>query len=199
MVVFSKSKNIRPWTVNPGARRRLENLTPQTPQTRYLIVFSRHNEAMRVRLAEIKAQLEICQRFLSGYLDAKRGIFPRLYFASDTVLLEALSQNADINSMGHLFTTLFDSVVSLDFDKRRQTYTALRSTEGEVVQLGSELPSNMGVEHLLCTIETEMRSTIQACMGDVSQRGLDMLEVDDVESIVDEFPCQVSVSTRTEP
>jgi len=185
-MVFSRHNDATRVTQSP------ENLNCK-PWIRYLMVFSRHNETMRVRLSEIKGQLEICQRFLSGYLDAKRSTFPRLYFASDTVLLEALSQNADINSMSHLLMTLFDNVVSLDLDKRRQTYTSLRSAEGEVVRLGQELPSNMGVEHLLCTIETEMHSTVQMHMGDVSQRGIDMLEADNLDALVDEFPCQICI------
>ena len=64
--------------------------------------------------------LQVCQKSLSAYLEAKRAEFPRFYFVSDPVLLEILSLGSDPAAVvPHFQSGLFDSLANVTFDKVR--------------------------------------------------------------------------------
>lgn len=78
------------------------------------------NELLHSTLPHLLEQLELCQKSLSAYLEAKRSEFPRFYFVSDPVLLEILSLGSNpANVVPHFQSGLFDSLANVTFDPVR--------------------------------------------------------------------------------
>jgi dynein heavy chain len=60
-------------------------------------------EGLFEKLEENKEKLELCEKSLSDYLDAKKRVFPRFYFTSTTDLLDMLSNgNQPFKIMPHM-------------------------------------------------------------------------------------------------
>ena len=94
------------------------------------------NDLMKQLLPSLLEQLELCQKSLSAYLEAKRAEFPRFYFVSDPTLLEILSLGSDPPSVvPHFQSGLFDSLASVAFDKAdKGRMTDMFSPQGEKVE-----------------------------------------------------------------
>lgn len=94
------------------------------------------NDLMKQLLPNLLEQLELCQKSLSAYLEAKRAEFPRFYFVSDPTLLEILSLGSDPPSVvPHFQSGLFDSLANVAFDKAdKGRMTDMFSPQGEKVE-----------------------------------------------------------------
>lgn len=80
------------------------------------------NELLQTTLPHLLEQLELCQKSLSAYLEAKRSEFPRFYFVSDPVLLEILSLGSNPAAVvPHFQSGLFDSLANVIFDPVQDT------------------------------------------------------------------------------
>ena len=53
------------------------------------------NDILKNSLGALQEGLEFCQKKLESYLEAKRNVFPRFYFVSNSDLLKILSVGSD--------------------------------------------------------------------------------------------------------
>lgn len=87
-------------------------------ETKNVVATCLGTDLLKSLLPLLTEQLELCQKSLSAYLEAKRAEFPRFYFVSDPTLLEILSLGSDPPSVvPHFQSGLFDSLSNVTFEK----------------------------------------------------------------------------------
>lgn len=74
------------------------------------------NDLLRNSLGGLQDGLEICQKKLENYLEAKKMVFPRFYFCSNDDLLKILSVGSDPNMVQDDFEKLFAAINRVRFD-----------------------------------------------------------------------------------
>lgn len=115
------------------------------------------------QLCALAEQLELCQKSLSEYLDAKRCAFPRFFFISDEELLAILGSSDPTSVQEHLLK-LFDNCAQLAFARNSKTVTGMASTEGETFAFRSVVAVDGPVEAWMRNVEAEMKRTLAAFM-----------------------------------
>eukprot|EP00327_Prymnesium_parvum_P015479 CAMPEP_0113272674 /NCGR_PEP_ID=MMETSP0008_2-20120614/23450_1 /TAXON_ID=97485 /ORGANISM="Prymnesium parvum" /LENGTH=4484 /DNA_ID=CAMNT_0000122153 /DNA_START=48 /DNA_END=13502 /DNA_ORIENTATION=+ /assembly_acc=CAM_ASM_000153 len=119
------------------------------------------NDVLKQLLPHMIEQLELCQKALSGYLDQKRAAFPRFFFVADATLLEVLSQGSNPQAIQPHLQSVFDSVVSVQFDRKEKTLiNVLESAEGQNVRLMQPVRAEGNIEEWLDRLLKEMHSTL---------------------------------------
>ena len=79
----------------------------------------------------------------------KRSVFPRFYFIGDDDLLEILGQATNPVVIQSHLKKLFAGIHSVEFDDEYGCILAMKSLEGEVVNLKKPVPISKDVE--VCT------------------------------------------------
>lgn len=112
-------------------------------------------------LQEMAAQLDLCQKGLSDYLETKRIAFPRFFFISDDELLSILG-SSDPRSVQEHMLKMFDNCALLRFSKNsNNTILGMQSSEGEMVEFRSPAKAEGVVEKWLSSVQDEMRKTLR--------------------------------------
>jgi dynein heavy chain len=141
-----------------------EKLMVRAMETK-LVVPCCNNELLRTTLPVVYSELEKCQKSLEGYLEQKRGKFPRFYFVSNPVLLLILSQGSDANQMQQYYEKVFDSIDHVIHDKKEKLMiNDIQSSMGptkETINLSKPVKAHGNIEDWLGDIELEMKRTLK--------------------------------------
>jgi dynein heavy chain len=110
---------------------------------------------------------------VQGYLEAKRGAFPRFYFVSNPVLLQVLSQGSDPQAVQQYYEKLFDSVSGVEHDKKDKSFIReLISREGnadERIVLRRPVKAAGNIEDWLTELLKEMRRSMKELCDECAQ------------------------------
>lgn len=124
------------------------------------------DDTMMTMLPHLIEQLEACQKSLTGYLEAKRLIFPRFFFVSDPVLLEILGQASDPRTIQPHLLSIFDAVATVDFeDGTIDKIEALNSANFEKIPLDTVVKCSGGVEAWIGKLLDEMQATVSTILS----------------------------------
>jgi dynein heavy chain, axonemal len=121
----------------------------------------------RSALPLLFGEFERCQRSLEGYIERKRTKFPRLYFVSNPVLLQILSQGSEPKAVQPYYEKMFDAITSVVHDKKAPTrIVGMRNSFGKDYEEVSFVQAVNAVGHVedwLCAVERAMKSTVKVC------------------------------------
>ncbi|TGZ71294.1 hypothetical protein CRM22_002727 [Opisthorchis felineus] len=133
----------------------------QTQETQYVMkscLADRRLDSLRM----MDNELELCQKALNDYLDAKRNAFPRFYFISDDEVLNILGGKEAEAIQEHIIK-MFDNIGKLKFSYSSHSsdifVAALISFEGETMEFLKPVLVFGKVEEWLTAMEAEMRRT----------------------------------------
>ncbi|XP_063979949.1 dynein axonemal heavy chain 1-like [Diachasmimorpha longicaudata] len=139
-------------------------------------------------LKECENLLEIVQRGLSNYLEAKRSTFPRFYFLSDDELLEILAQTKNVRAVQPHLNKCFENMKELRFEEDLEI-TRMYSADGEEVMLKSPIYPVGQVEEWLGQVELTMQKTLR----EIIEEALDYLQIKVYGDWVFMWPGQVVI------
>lgn len=148
-------------------------------------------DLLKSLLPKLLEQLEVSQKSLAAYLEAKRVEFPRFYFVSDPTLLEILSLGSDPAAVvPHLQSGLFDSLSNVTFDKNdKHKITHMISREGEKVALDAPVEATGNVEVWLQRLVKGMQSTVKSSI----RQAVEDMQTQSLEEFIFSHPAQVAL------
>ncbi|KAL8440078.1 hypothetical protein Efla_004062 [Eimeria flavescens] len=134
---------------------------------------------MKVQLRLMNDDLEEIQKSLDDYLERKRQEFPRLYFVSNSDMLEILGDAKDPEKIQRHINKLFQGIKSLELvpPGRRGTRCweaeGFISSEGERIRFASKpIAVEGGVEQWLTKVMRAMRETLRKQLVAVQQQSM---------------------------
>ncbi|KAI5704390.1 hypothetical protein M8J75_004799 [Diaphorina citri] len=150
-------------------------------------------ETMKTELAEIAQELEECQKSLSGYLEQKRGFFPRFFFVSDPTLLEILGQATDSHLIQHHLLDVFENIAELRFSPTEyDKIEAIISMEKQEIDLKKPVMAVSGVENWLNNLLLESRGSLHTIILECWEF-MKTREFQQILEMVNEFIAQVGL------
>jgi dynein heavy chain len=121
-------------------------------------------------LKRMTSDLEICQKALNDYLDAKKKIFPRFYFVSNVALLDILSNGNNPPAIMPYVSDCYDSIKNLEFKPESITETvAMFAKDGEKVDFPDVFTIQGAVEHWL----NDLTEAMQNCLKFILAQAID--------------------------
>lgn len=130
-----------------------------------LVIPCCQNDLLTSALPKMQEDLEYCQRKLETYLEKKRGVFPRFYFASNSDLLKILSIGTDPSKIQDDFEKMFDAISRVTFDKiDKRLIVAINQDWGgttETVELDEHIKCEGNIEDWLCRLEGSMQNSMR--------------------------------------
>lgn len=157
------------------------------------VVSSCGNELLKNTLPVLYSELEKCQKSLEGYLEQKRGKFPRFYFVSDFVLLQVLSQGSDPMAIQDYYEKVFDAISRVDHNAHDVTkIEAMQSVSGsdiEKIPFHRPVKAQGGIEDWLMELLCEMQRT----MKDISRNCAQDCDSMELRQFVDSYPGQFAL------
>ena len=128
------------------------------------------NEYLVNTLPMLYSELEKCQKALDGYLDQKRGKFPRFYFCSSPVLLQILSQGSDPLNMQKFYEKVFDSISAVVHDPKDKTritgFLYRKGTKTEVIDFVRPVIAKGNIEDWLYDLLKAQQETVKKLAGE---------------------------------
>lgn len=132
-------------------------LTKQVHQTRLAIkILSIEN--ISTSLTNLNDSLVQLQKELSNYLEKQRTQFPRFFFIGDEDLLEIIGKSSRIYEIQKHFSKMFEGLAAVI--EKDNAIHAIKSAEGEQVDLNKPIPTNEAIYQLLVNIEREMKLSL---------------------------------------
>ena len=162
-----------------------------------VINFMVKEDLLKTLLPSLQESLEVCQKSLAGYLEAKRNIFPRFFFVSDAQLLEILGQGSNPHTIQPHLSSLFDNFAKTDFDKvQRNKMLTMVSKEGEVVPFTEPVIADGNIEDWLNKAKDEMVRSVKDICRSMSREAVAVLGTAEKEALagfINKYPAQVSL------
>ena len=166
-----------------------------------LVIECCENEQLRTLLPVMYEELERCQKALDGYLEQKRGKFPRFYFVSNPVLLQILSQGSDPMAIQPYYQTVFDAIEQVIHDEtdKRKIHTMVSRFKGVAEEIPFQTVVNAvgNIEDWLQTMKLEqcytMKDICRRCAEEVEQAIESKMEIEGLRSFVDNMPPQYAL------
>eukprot|EP00741_Cyanophora_paradoxa_P004754 tig00000828_g4612.t1 len=129
-----------------------------------------NRDGLLASLGTVQKELEVCEKALADYLEAKRTAFPRFYFISRPDLLDILSNgNRPAEVMQHL-PKIFQAIKKLELTDDKvdgndvKVATSMFSPEGEQVKLDKAYALDGKVETWLHRVILAMRSSLKTLL-----------------------------------
>jgi dynein heavy chain len=120
------------------------------------------------KLEALTGALELCEKSLADFLEAKRRIFPRFYFVSKTMLLDILSNGNRPWIVAKNVNAMFQGVKELGLQgDPAMTANTMVSNEGEVLNIEMKGPLRLDgkVENYLNKLISRMRDELRVQLG----------------------------------
>eukprot|EP00466_Bigelowiella_natans_P018588 jgi/Bigna1/50235/estExt_Genewise1.C_710023 len=141
-------------------------------------------------LKEMRADLEQCQKSLTGYLEKKRSRFPRFYFVSDTALLDILSQGSDKDAVQSCFEKVFAAVNRVEFKGNNIEYIMnTKRKEAEKVALKKPVAAKGNIEDWLTVLLKEMMEAVKG----IVRHGATTYDAMPIKDFIDKSAGQVAL------
>lgn len=163
-----------------GIDRDVKEILQGCSETPNLVERCNH-DGLFARLEKLQHLLELCEKSLMDFMDAKRKAFPRFYFVSTKDLLDILSNGNRPDKVMEHVTKMFQFMNKIDLDDEHNAAgdeikvgTGMHSAEAEYVPFEKPVPLDGKVEIWLHRVIDGMRQALRVIMKEAFAEYLNM-------------------------